>query len=42
MKENYENITCEIVMFETADNITTSTGTIGGYGGSTHRIDTVE
>lgn len=34
MKENYENITCEIVMFDTPDVITSSAGSgvVGGHG----------
>lgn len=35
MKENYENITCEIVMFETKDIIINSNGVISGGGNST-------
>lgn len=33
MKENYENIACEIVMFDTTDVIVTSGGgVVGGSG----------
>lgn len=42
MKENYESITCEVVMFDTKDIIVTSGNTsvsdgISGYGTVTNR-----
>lgn len=37
MKENYESIICEIVMFDTPDVITSSgNGIVGGHGEETN------